>query len=71
MQKLKLIDFKVRILDEDHGSDATVRVLLEAAGPTGTWTTVGVGTDLIEASWEALADSYIYGLLEEGISPLE
>ena len=71
VQKLKLIDFKVRILDEDHGSDATVRVLLEAAGPTGTWTTVGVGTDLIEASWEALADSYIYGLLEEGISPLE
>lgn len=71
VKKFRLIDFKVRILDEDHGSYSTVRVLLEAAGPTGTWTTVGVGTNMIEASWEALTDSYIFGLIKEGVTPLE
>lgn len=67
----ELTDFKVRILDQQHaGTDATVRVLIEMSDGRRTWSTVGVGTDVIEASWEALFDSYWWGLLASGAEPL-
>ncbi|WP_141012825.1 citramalate synthase [Nocardioides sambongensis] len=60
--KFELIDFKVRILDQGHGTDAITRVLIETSDGEASWVTVGVGANVIEASWEALADSLTYGL---------
>ena len=59
-----LTDYKVRILDEEAGTDAVVRVLIDTTDGRSTWTTVGVGTDVIEASWEALSDAYLFGLVK-------
>ena len=64
--KLELIDFKVRILDSAHGTDATTRVLVEMTDGQTSWDTVGVGGNVIEASWEALVDGVTYGLLRQG-----
>jgi 2-isopropylmalate synthase len=65
----ELIDFKVRILDAMHGTDAVTRVLIETSDGATAWSTVGVGPNLIEASWEALTDSAIWGLRNRGIAP--
>ncbi|HSI93775.1 MAG TPA: alpha-isopropylmalate synthase regulatory domain-containing protein, partial [Jiangellaceae bacterium] len=66
IDKLELIDFKVRILDAAHGTDAVTRVLVEMTDGKGSWETVGVGANIIQASWEALVDSVTYGLLRQG-----
>jgi 2-isopropylmalate synthase len=63
VEKFELIDYRVRILEQGHGTDATVRVLIETTDGLRAWTTVGVGQNIIEASWEALCDAYIYGLI--------
>ncbi|GAA1522389.1 citramalate synthase [Nocardioides humi] len=63
--KFELIDFKVRILDQGHGTDAITRVLIETTDGASSWVTVGVGANVIEASWEALADSLTFGLLRQ------
>ncbi|WP_110206031.1 citramalate synthase [Nocardioides daejeonensis] len=60
--KLELIDYKVRILDQGHGTDAITRVLIETSDGTTSWVTVGVGHNVIEASWEALVDGFTFGL---------
>ncbi len=57
---VKLIDFKVRIIDSAAGTSAAVRVLIESTDGERMWTTVGASTDMIEASWLALADSLEY-----------
>ncbi len=67
LEQLEVVDYRVRILDASHGTDAVTRVLLETAGPTSTWTTVGVGPNIVEASWEALVDGLAYGLLRRGV----
>ncbi|EPH02939.1 2-isopropylmalate synthase/homocitrate synthase [Propionibacterium sp. oral taxon 192 str. F0372] len=59
----QLTDYRVRILDEGRGTDAIVRVLIDTSDGEHGWTTVGVGTNVIEASWEALSDAYLYGLV--------
>jgi 2-isopropylmalate synthase len=69
--KLELIDFRVRILDAAHGTDAVTRVLVETADGLTSWETVGVGANIVEASWQALVDGVVYGLLRHGASPLE
>ena len=58
-----LSDYKVRILDSDHGTEAITRVLIDTRNSTGRWSTVGASTNIIEASWRALADSVEYGLM--------
>ena len=58
-----LSDYKVRILDSDHGTEAITRVLIDTRNTTSRWSTVGAGTNIIEASWRALADSMEYGLM--------
>jgi len=63
----ELTDFKVRILDASAATKAATRVIITMASAHGTWATVGVGRDVIEASWEALTDGYIYGLFTAGI----
>ncbi len=60
--RFELIDYKVRILDQGHGTDATTRVLIETSDGASSWVTVGVGANVIEASWEALLDGLTYGL---------
>ncbi len=69
IERFELIDFKVRIMDAAHGTDAVTRVLVETmdVGAETTWRTVGVGPNVIEASWEALVDSIVYGLLKAGV----
>jgi 2-isopropylmalate synthase len=61
--KFHLSDYKVRILDSDHGTEAITRVLIDTRNSTSRWSTVGAGTNIIEASWRALADSFEYGLV--------
>ncbi len=60
---MRLTDFKVRVLDSHDASAATVRVLIESTDGDSAWTTVGVSTDIIEASWIALVDSIEYKLI--------
>ncbi len=60
--KFELIDYKVRILDQGHGTDAITRVLIETSDGESSWVTVGVGANLIEASWGALVDGVTFGL---------
>ena len=61
---LKLIDYRVRILD--GGTGAVTRVLIESHDGTDSWTTVGVSTNIIEASFQALMDSIVYKLIRSG-----
>lgn len=63
---MHLADYKVRVLDENGATAAKVRVLIESASNGEKWSTVGVSTNVIEASWEALADSIRYLLWREG-----
>ena len=67
--KLELVDYKVRILDQGHGTDAVIRVLIETSDGHTSWITVGVGANIVEASWEALRDAVTYGLRLAGRSP--
>ncbi len=59
---IRLIDYKVRVIDGRDGTGAKVRVLIESGDEGRTWGTVGVSTNIIEASWQALVDSIEYGL---------
>lgn len=63
VQKIMLTDYKVRVLNEKRGTEAKVRVLIESTDGMQSWGTVGVSTNLIEASWRALVDSIEYGLM--------
>jgi 2-isopropylmalate synthase len=58
-----LTDFKVRVLDTRHGTAAVTRVLIDSTDGERTWTTIGVSENVIEASWAALEDSIVFGLL--------
>lgn len=58
----KLVDYKVRVLDEAEATAAKVRVLIESSDGNETWSTVGVSTNIIEASWQALCDGLNYKL---------
>jgi 2-isopropylmalate synthase len=60
-----LIDYKVRVLDSDKATAAKVRVLIESADQHRSWTTVGVSTDIIDASWRAMCDAIEYKLLQD------
>lgn len=58
----QLVDYKVRILDSEHATAATTRVLIDTQMGSKRWSTVGAGTNIIRASWLALVDSVEYGL---------
>lgn len=67
IERMKLVDYKVRILERERGTSAKPRVLITTKKGKNTWSTVGVAHDIVEASWRALSESYIYGLqLERG-----
>jgi 2-isopropylmalate synthase len=67
VEKLELIDFRVRILDAAHGTDAVTRVLIETTDGTTSWETVGVAANIVEASWIALVDGVTYGLRRQDV----
>ncbi|MEX0972000.1 MAG: citramalate synthase [Solirubrobacterales bacterium] len=60
LAEIELTNYKVRILDESHGTGAVTRVLLDSADGEREWGTIGVSENIIEASWEALVDSLEY-----------
>lgn len=60
---IKLTDFKVRVVNSREGTAARVRVIIDSTDGEQVWSTVGVSTNMIEASWHALVDSVVYGLL--------
>ena len=66
---MHLSDFKVRVLDSSDTTAALVRVIIESSDETGSWTTIGVSSDVIEASWQALVDSLEYKLLRDQAQP--
>ena len=74
---MELVDYKVRILDDENaGTSATTRVVITTSDRHGSWGTVGVSENIIEASWNALVDSIEYGLsralnVSEGAVPSE
>ena len=57
---IELVNYKVRILDETHGTGATTRVLIDASDGEDVWGTIGVAENVIAASWQALVDSLVY-----------
>ena len=64
LSRVHLTDYKVRVLDTDRGTGAITRVLVDSTDGDRTWTTIGVSENVIEASWAALADSIVFGLLQ-------
>ena len=62
--EIDLIDFKVRILESQHGADAIIRVNIESTDGKENWGTVGASDNIIEATWEALVDSVEYKILK-------
>ncbi|MHB0978731.1 MAG: citramalate synthase [Thermoleophilia bacterium] len=62
LKDIHLVNFKVRILDEDKGTAAVTRVLIDSSDGQESWGSVGVSENLVEASWQALVDSVNFGL---------
>ena len=65
LDTMRLVDFKVRVIDGTRGTAAKVRVLIESRDQNQIWSTIGVSEDIIEASWQALADSFQFKLENE------
>ena len=65
LDTMRLVDFKVRVIDGSRGTAAKVRVLIESRDQNQIWSTMGVSEDIIEASWQALADSFQFKLENE------
>jgi 2-isopropylmalate synthase len=63
---MHLTDYRVRVLDTGRGTGAVTRVLVDTTDGQRTWTTIGVSENIIEASWQALYDSIVFGLLHSG-----
>jgi 2-isopropylmalate synthase len=63
VRDIDLVNFKVRILNENKGTGAVTRVLLDSSDGVESWGTIGVSENVIEASWEALVDSIEAGML--------
>ena len=62
LDHMHLVDFRVRVIDGREGTAARVRVFIQSRDQDEVWSTVGVSTDIIEASWQALEDSFQYKL---------
>ncbi len=69
LDAVHLSDFKVRILEASHGTDAVTRVLVTSTDGSEVWDTVGVDPNIVEASWRALSDAYTYAILRSSWRP--
>lgn len=65
LESMRLVDFKVRVIDGREGTGAKVRVSIESRDHEDIWSTIGVSEDIIDASWQALADSFQFKLSKE------
>lgn len=70
LEQVHLADYKVRVVSPEDGTAAYVRVLVEHRNGNETWNTVGVSTNILEASWQAIADGIRYALMREGARPV-
>ncbi len=64
IHEMRLVDFKVRVMEGDKGTGAKVKVQIESRDPKEIWSTIGVSENIIDASWQALSDSIQYKLLK-------
>ena len=69
LEGVHLVDYRVRVLDTGRGTGAVTRVLIDTTDGEVVWTTIGVSENIIEASWQALFDSIVYGLVHAGTPP--
>jgi 2-isopropylmalate synthase len=69
LEGVHLVDYRVRVLDSARGTGSVTRVLIDSTDGDRTWTTIGVSENIIAASWQALSDSIVYGLLHTGVTP--
>ena len=69
LDRLELVDYKVRILEGVKGTGAVTRTLVETSDGQERWNTVGVHENVIAASWNAIEDAVAYGLLRSGVTP--
>ena len=69
IEELSLEDYKVRIVDSHMGTAAKTRVLVTSSDGKESWGTVGVSSNIIEASWKALVDSIEVFLMRRGVKP--
>ena len=69
LERMQLVDYKVRVLDDGSGTDARVRVLIESTDGSRQWGTVGLSSNVIEASWQALIDSIEFKLHKDNLKP--
>ena len=69
LERIHLTDYKVRVLDTAKGTGAITRVLIDSTDGERSWSTIGVSDNIIEASWQALCDSIVYGLLHNEGNP--
>ncbi len=65
VKEVALEDYKVRIVNSKAGTAAKVRVIIEFRDKNSIWSTIGVSTNIVEASWKAIVDAYIYKLLKD------
>ncbi|MCQ2592838.1 MAG: citramalate synthase [Treponema sp.] len=65
VSQIRLVDYKVRVLDGKSATASKVRVIIESTDGLASWTTIGVSSDVIEASWIALSDSFEYKLIHD------
>ncbi|MCS7207396.1 MAG: citramalate synthase [Dehalococcoidia bacterium] len=70
LEGVRLVDYKVRVVDQGSGTGASVRVLMESTDGQRTWRTVGASTNIIEASWLALQDSLEWWIVHRGLTPI-
>jgi len=68
LERVHLTDYKVRVLDTQKGTGAVTRVLIDSTDGDRDWTTIGVHENIIEASWQALYDSLVFGLLRSEVA---
>jgi 2-isopropylmalate synthase len=70
VEDLRLSDYRVRVLDSSDGTGAQVRVLIETSDHEDSWGTIGVHENVLEASWDALTEGIVVGLLKAGVEPV-
>jgi 2-isopropylmalate synthase len=71
LAQLHLTDYRVRVLDTAQATGAVTRVLIDSTDGERSWSTIGVSENIIEASWQALVDSIVYGLLHQSAEASE
>jgi 2-isopropylmalate synthase len=69
LESMQLVDYKVRVIDNGAGTEARVRVLIESTDGKRRWGTVGLSSNVVEASWQALVDSIEYKLHKDNLKP--